>query len=45
VLDAFDRLEVLEATAEAIIQSKPLGAITPMKGEVIDELVAAFGRV
>lgn len=45
VLDAFDRLEVLEATAEAIIQSKSLGAITPMPDAVIDELVAAFGRV
>ncbi|WP_411827620.1 class II aldolase/adducin family protein [Luteolibacter sp. AS25] len=45
VLDAFDRLEVLEATAEAIIQAKPLGAITPMQDEVIEELVSAFGRV
>lgn len=45
VLDAFDRLEVLEATAEAIIQCKPLGEITPMADEVIDELVKAFGRV
>lgn len=45
VLDAFDRLEVLEATAEAIIQSKPLGAITPMDDAVIDELLKAFGRV
>jgi L-fuculose-phosphate aldolase len=45
VLDAFDRLEVLEATAEAIIQSKPLGDITPMDDSVIDELVKAFGRV
>ena len=45
VLDAFDRLEVLEATAEAIIQSKPLGEITPMADAVIDELLKAFGRV
>jgi len=45
VLDAFDRLEVLEATAEAIIQSKPLGKITPMSDAVIDELLKAFGRV
>jgi L-fuculose-phosphate aldolase len=45
VLDAFDRLEVLEATAEAIIQCKSLGEITPMADEVIDELVKAFGRV
>lgn len=45
VLDAFDRLEVLEATAEAIIQSKPLGTITPMADDVIDELKKAFGRL
>jgi L-fuculose-phosphate aldolase len=45
VLDAFDRLEVLEATAEAIIQSKPLGKITPMDDAVIEELLKAFGRV
>lgn len=45
VLDAFDRLEVLEATAEAIIESKPLGTITPMADDVIDELNKTFGRV
>lgn len=45
VLDAFDRLEVLEATAEAIIQSKALGPVTPMADSVIDELLKAFGRV
>lgn len=45
VLDAFDRLEVLEATAEAIIQSRPLGDITPMPDAVIEELSKAFGRV
>ena len=45
VLDAFDRLEVLEATAEAIIQSKPLGTITPMDKDVIDELDRTYGIV
>lgn len=45
ILDAFDRLEVLEATAEAIIQSKPLGAISTMSDAVIEELVEAFGCV
>ena len=45
VLDAFDRLEVLEATAEANVQSKPLGAITPMSDAVIDERLKAFWRV
>lgn len=45
VLDAFDRLEVLEATNEAIIQSKTLGPVTPMADTVIDELLKSFGRV
>ncbi|MGA7214575.1 MAG: class II aldolase/adducin family protein [Terrimicrobiaceae bacterium] len=42
VLDAFDRLEVLEATAAAIIQSRPLGPISPMSDEVTRNLLAAF---
>jgi len=42
VLDAFDRLEVLETTAEAIINSRPLGQVVPMSDEVIEELRAAF---
>lgn len=45
VLDAFDRLEVLEATAAAIIRAKGLGKISPMSDAVIDELTAAFGIV
>jgi len=45
VLDAFDRLEVLEATAKAIIQSRALGPITPMSDEVIRDLLAAFPNV
>lgn len=45
VLDAFDRLEVLEATAAAIIRSRALGSINPMSDEVIDELVTAFGSI
>jgi L-fuculose-phosphate aldolase len=43
VLDAFDRLEVLETTAEALIQSRPLGPLVPMADAVIEELKAAFG--
>jgi L-fuculose-phosphate aldolase len=43
ILDTFDRLEVLETTAEAIINSRPLGAISPMSAAVIDELKSAFG--
>lgn len=42
VLDAFDRLEVLEATAEALINCRPLGTVQPMSAAVIEELAAAF---
>ena len=42
VLDAFDRLEVLEATAAAILRSRSLGAVTPMSDAVIQELMDAF---
>ena len=45
VLDAFDRLEVLEATAAAIIRSRALGPISPMGEEVIEELLGAFPGV
>lgn len=44
VLDAFDRLEVLETTAEALVDARPLGDVVPMPPEVIDELRAAFGQ-
>lgn len=42
ILDTFDRLEVLETTAEAIINSRPIGQVSPMSDAVIDELRAAF---
>jgi L-fuculose-phosphate aldolase len=42
VLDAFDRLEVLESTAEAIINARHLGEIAPMNDAVINELTMAF---
>ncbi len=42
VLDAFDRLEVLETTSEALINSRPLGEVVPMSDAVIAELTAAF---
>jgi L-fuculose-phosphate aldolase len=42
ILDAFDRLEVLETTAEAMINSRPLGAMVPMSDETINELIAEF---
>jgi L-fuculose-phosphate aldolase len=41
-LDAFDRLEVLEATAEAVINSRPIGAVQPMSEAIIEELRRAF---
>lgn len=43
VLDAFDRLEVLETTAEAIINASSLGEISAMNQSVINELKSAFG--
>lgn len=42
ILDAFDRLEVLEATAEAIINSRPIGEITAMGEQALAELRRAF---
>ena len=42
VLDVFDRLEVLESTAEAVINSRAIGEVATMGEEVIDELRAAF---
>lgn len=43
ILDAFDRLEVLESTAEAIINAGTIGTVAPMPDRVIDELHRAFG--
>ena len=43
VLEAFDRLEVLEATAEALLLSRPLGPLVPMPAAALDELKRAFG--
>ncbi len=45
VLDAFDRLEVLESTAEAMINCRPLGPLLPMSDAVIADLDAAFGLI
>ncbi|MEX1119311.1 MAG: class II aldolase/adducin family protein [Terrimicrobiaceae bacterium] len=42
ILDAFDRLEVLESTAEAVILSRSLGEVRSMNDEVIAELITAF---
>jgi L-fuculose-phosphate aldolase len=43
VLDAFDRLEVFESTAEAIINARPIGEVMPMERGHIGELMRAFG--
>ena len=43
VLDAFDRLEVLEATAEALVLRRPLGPLVPMPAAAIEELRRVFG--
>jgi L-fuculose-phosphate aldolase len=42
VLDAFDRLEVLDATAAALLRAHSLGPVTPMPQAVIEQLIAAF---
>ena len=42
VFDVFDRLEVMESTAEALINARAIGPVTPMPPTVIDELRAKF---
>jgi L-fuculose-phosphate aldolase len=42
ILEAFDRLEVLESTAEAIINCRAVGAMRPMSDSVTRDLDAAF---
>ncbi len=42
LLEAFDRLEVLEATAEALLMARSIGPLVPMSEESIDELRRAF---
>jgi L-fuculose-phosphate aldolase len=42
VLDTFDRLEVLESTAEAVINARTIGKVVAMPDSVIDELRLAF---
>ncbi|MEM9646087.1 MAG: class II aldolase/adducin family protein, partial [Planctomycetota bacterium] len=45
VLDVFDRLEVLESTAEAVINAKAIGEVRRMPSKVIEELKTTFGLV
>ena len=42
VLEAFDRLEVLEATAEAIINARAIGSLQPLSDSITRELDRAF---
>jgi L-fuculose-phosphate aldolase len=42
VLQAYDRLEVLESTAEAIINCHAVGTLAPMSDEVTRELERVF---
>jgi len=42
VLEAFDRLEVLESTAEAIINCRAVGKLKPLSEEIATELDRAF---
>ncbi len=42
VLDAFDRLEVLESTAEAIINARQIGPLAVMGEDRLAELKRAF---
>lgn len=42
VLEAFDRLEVLESTAEAIINCRAVGTLRPLNDAVTKELDEAF---
>ena len=43
LLEAFDRLEVLEATAEALLLSRPLGPMTPLPDVALTDIRAVFG--
>lgn len=43
LLEAFDRLEVLEATAEALLLAKPIAPLVPMPDSALEELRRVFG--
>ncbi len=43
VFEAFDRLEVTEATAQSLVESSTLGQVCPMEDAAIEELKEAFG--
>lgn len=43
LLAAYDRLEVLESTAETLIRSRFANGVAPLPDNAIDELIEAFG--
>lgn len=45
LLQAFDRLEVMETTAHSVINSADLGPIVHITGKEIDDLKVAFNLV
>ncbi len=45
ILEAYDRLEVIESTAEALIDSRSLGALAPMPDKAIRALEVAFPQM
>jgi len=42
ILEAYDRLEVLDSTAEAILNCRAIGELAPMPDQVIRELEETF---
>ncbi len=42
VLSAFDKLEVLEHSAEAVLDAQPIGGHVAMSQQIIDDLIEAF---
>jgi L-fuculose-phosphate aldolase len=42
VLEAFDRLEVMESTAEALINSRAVGSLSPLSDEAVRQLEQVF---
>jgi L-fuculose-phosphate aldolase len=45
ILEAYDRLEVLESTAEALIDSRFIGALAPMPDKALRALEIAFQQM
>jgi L-fuculose-phosphate aldolase len=43
VLSAFDKLEVLECSAEAVLDAQPIGGHVAMSEQIIEDLKEAFG--